>query len=245
MTAGDGPLVAVTRHGAVAVVQLRREAKLNALSAELEGQLLDAVRGPEVTGSRAVLLTGGDRVFSSGADVTELAGRSPAEVFAYYRSTGHVYEAVAGLPQPSVSAINGYCLGGGLELALATDFRVAAADAVFGFPEVGLGIVPSSGGLHRLVRTVGAARARELVLARPRIGAPEADALGLLTEVCAPGVDPLARALELADALASLPPLAASLALQAIDAAGEASREAALLIERLCYATLAQQPPGS
>ncbi len=235
----DSNLVAVERRGEVAVVILRREAKLNAMSSEMERQLLGTLTRPEVTASGAVVITGGDRVFSSGADVAEVTDRSPAEVFAYYRNTGGVHEAVAQLPQPTVSAIAGYCLGGGLELALATDFRVAAADAVLGFPEVRLGIVPSSGGLLRLVRTVGTARARELVLARPRVGSAEATSLGLLTEVCPPGVVPLPRAVELAGQLAGLPPLAYALACQAIDAAAESSREAALLIERLCYAALA------
>ena len=93
---------------------------------------------------------------------------------AYYAATGDVYERIAALPQPTVAAIRGWCLGGGLELALACDFRVAGADAVFGLPEVEIGILPSSGGTLRLVRAVGAARAKELMLLRPRFSAAEA-----------------------------------------------------------------------
>ncbi|HTI27829.1 MAG TPA: enoyl-CoA hydratase/isomerase family protein, partial [Kutzneria sp.] len=135
--------VEVARHGEVAVLTLRREAKLNALSTHLESRLLDAVRSDAVQGSRAVVITGGDKVFSAGADTGELREMTPEAIAEYYRSSGAVYEAVAALPQPTVAAIAGYCLGGGFELALAADLRVADETAVFGLPEVGLGILPS------------------------------------------------------------------------------------------------------
>jgi enoyl-CoA hydratase/carnithine racemase len=230
-------LVDVRRHGPVCVVALRREEKLNALSTALERALGEALG--QVGGSRAVVIAGGERAFSAGADLTELSGRSPEDVMDYYRDTGGVYERVAALPVPTVSAISGYCLGGGLELALATDFRIADESAVFGFPEVGLGILPSSGGTLRLTRLLGAARAKELILLRDRIDARTALATGLVTEVAA-----LDRALELAEMLAQLPPLAVSLAKQAIDAAAESPRDAALLIERLAYALLTQAARG-
>lgn len=244
---GTGRSVTVELDAEVAVVTLRRPTKLNAISSAMERDLRSVLDAPEVTGSRAVVITGGELVFSAGADLDEIGGRSPAEVLAYYRAAGGVYEAVADLPQPSVSAIAGYCLGGGLELALATDFRIATADAILGFPEVGIGIIPSSGGLLRLVRSVGTARARELVIARPRIDATTAASAGLLTEVVPAGTSPLPRALGLAKQLAALPPLAVELAGRAIDAASESSREAALLVERLCYAALAgdARSPGA
>ena len=223
-------MIELTRHGPVCVIALRREEKLNALSTELERALGHAL--DEIGDARALVITGGERAFSAGADVTELA-RSPSETMAYYRDTGAVYERVAALPLPTVSAISGYCLGGGLELALATDFRIADESAVFGFPEVGLGILPSSGGTLRLTRLLGAARAKELILLRERIDASAALAAGLVTEVA-----PFDRALELAAELAAKPPLALSVAKQAIDAAAESPREAALLIERLAYALL-------
>jgi enoyl-CoA hydratase/carnithine racemase len=91
------------------------------------------------------VLTGSGRAFSAGADVGELRDRTPEAVLAYYEATGGVSEQLAALPQPTLSAIGGYCLGGGLELALATDFRISDETAVFGFPEVGLGILPSWG----------------------------------------------------------------------------------------------------
>ena len=148
-----------------------------------------------------VVITGGPRAFSAGADVTEMRGQDPAAILDYYRATGAVYERVAALPQPTIAAIAGWCLGGGLELALACDFRVAEETAQFGLPEVRIGILPSSGGTHRLARLVGAARAKELVLLRERIGAADAAAFGLVTEVVADG-GALDRALALARDLA-------------------------------------------
>jgi enoyl-CoA hydratase/carnithine racemase len=236
--------VTLRREGAVAVVALERPEKLNALSSHLERSLTETIDASDLTSSGCVVITGGETVFSAGADLTEMDGLDAEGVFDYYRATGGVYEKVASLRQPSISAISGYCLGGGFELALATDFRIADESAVFGLPEVGIGIVPSSGGIHRLVRIVGPARARELVLARPRFSASEALALGLVTEVV-PAGEALPRALELARRLAELPALASELARRAIDAAAESSRSTALFLEQLAYAALAQPRVGN
>jgi enoyl-CoA hydratase/carnithine racemase len=236
-------VIDVTQDGAVCVLTLRREDKLNALSTALERELRDSLDRDDVRTSGCLVVTGAGRAFSAGADVNELGGRSAEDVIAYYRETGDVYERIAALPQPTVSAIAGYCLGGGLELALATDFRIADETAVLGFPEVGLGILPSSGGTQRLTRFVGPARAKELILLRERLGAEEAFAAGLLTEVVPAGTA-LERALEQARKLAALPPLAASIAKQAIDAMPEASRDAGILIERLAYGLLSQTKEG-
>jgi enoyl-CoA hydratase/carnithine racemase len=235
----DDELVGVEGRGTVCLVTLRRPGKLNALSAALERALAEALASDEVVASRAVVLGAQGRAFSAGADVTELTDATPGSIAAYYRSTGDVYERVAALPQPTVSALHGWCVGGGLELALATDFRVADETATFALPEVAIGILPSSGGTQRLVRLLGTARAKELALLRERVDAAEALRLGLVTEVVPPG-EALDRALVLARRLAELPPLAAALTKQAIDAMAEASREAGLLVERLAYMALAQ-----
>jgi enoyl-CoA hydratase/carnithine racemase len=230
-------LVAVRHQGAVAVITLNRPDKLNALSTALEDELASALE--RTVTARAIVLEGAGRAFSAGADVGEMTGQTPADILAYYRTTGDVYERVASSATPIVAAIHGYCLGGGLELALACDVRVADAEAVFGLPEVALGIVPSSGGLHRLVRAVGPARAKELMLVRERFDAPEALRLGVVTEVVDAG-KAQTRAMEIATALAALPPLAVEVVKRAVDAAAASPREAALLIERLAYAALAQ-----
>ncbi|HEY1513810.1 MAG TPA: enoyl-CoA hydratase/isomerase family protein [Gaiellaceae bacterium] len=230
-------LIAVEREGAVALVRLDRDEKLNAISTALERELSDALASDDVRSSRAVVIAGTGRAFSAGADITEFADRDPEAILRYYRETGNVYEELASLPQPTLAAIHGYCLGGGLELALAADFRIADQSAVLGFPEVGLGILPSSGGTVRATRLLGAARAKNLILLGDRIPALEALALGLVGEVVA---DAPARALELARRLAELPPAAVAVAKAAIDAAAESSHEAALLIERIGYGLLAQ-----
>ena len=231
--------VAVERDGAVAVLRLERDEKLNAISTAVERELGEALAADEVRSSRAVVITGAGRAFSAGADVTELADRDPEAILRYYRETGGVYEAFAALPQPTLAAIHGWCLGGGLELALAADFRIADESAVFGFPEVGIGILPSSGGTVRATRLLGPAQAKRLVLLGDRLSAAEALVAGLVTEVVP---DAVARALELAHRLVELPPAAVAIAKAAIDVAAESSREAALLIERLGYGLLAQTP---
>jgi enoyl-CoA hydratase/carnithine racemase len=236
----DAQDVAVRRDGAVAVVELRREHKLNALSAVMEERLGAAIASAEVRASRCVVFTGGKRAFSAGADVSEFRDADPASVMAYYAATGAVYEHIARLPQPTIAAISGYCLGGGLELALATDIRVADVDATFGLPEVGLGIVPSSGGILRLTRAVGAARAKAIILRGGRFDAGDAYEYGVVSELAEE--DPLARALEIAHELAGLPPLALQVAKRTIDLAAESSREAAVLMEQLAYAMLSQTP---
>jgi enoyl-CoA hydratase/carnithine racemase len=232
-------LLDIRREGPICVLGFRREEKLNAISTGVERAMLDALAGPEVQKSHCVVFTGDERAFSAGADLKEVRDERPAGIDAYYRDTGDVYERIAALPQPTFSAISGWCLGAGFELALATDFRVADETAVFGLPEVELGIVPSSGGTYRLVRALGPARAKELMLLRPRIDAAEAFRLGVVTELV-PAGQALARTLELAEQVAALPPLAAAAAKQAANAIAESSREAGILLERLAYAALAQ-----
>jgi enoyl-CoA hydratase/carnithine racemase len=235
----SGPLVELRREGTTAVLTFRREAKLNAISTAVERELDAALDHPDVQGARCVVITGGEKVFSAGADVGEMRDMDPASVLAYYRETGRVYDRVARLPQPTIAAIAGYCIGGGLELASAMDFRVADVGATFGLPEVAIGIVPSSGGTLRLTRLLGTARAKELILLGERFRAERAAAVGLLTEI-APAGQALPRALALAERLAAQPPLAASVAKQLVDAVPEASGEAVLALERLAYAALAQ-----
>jgi enoyl-CoA hydratase/carnithine racemase len=237
-------LVGIERRGEVCLLTLQRPDKLNALSTALEQALVDALDSVELRTSRAVVIAGEGRGFSGGADMNELRDASAESILAYYRETGDVYERFAALPQPTVAAIHGWCVGGGLELALAADFRVADGSALFKLPEVAIGIIPSSGGTHRLVRLLGVARAKELVFLRERVDAVEAFRIGLVTELVPPG-SAVARALELAVGLAELPALALALAKQAIDAMAESSREAGLLIERVAYAALAQTPDAA
>ncbi len=232
-------LVTGERRGETFVLTLNRPAKLNAISGEMEREICDLLTTPELRAAACVVFTGAERVFSAGADITEFADLDPAAIMGYYRQTGDFVERVADLPQPTIAAICGYCLGGGFELALACDFRIADETAVFGLPEVKLGIVPSFGGAYRLTRLLGAARAKELVLLRERIDAADALRLGAVTEVVSAG-EALDRALEHASRLARLPRLAVGVAKRAVDTMAEAPRGAALELERLAYGMLAQ-----
>ncbi len=237
MPAEDTGTVDVTLSDDIAVVTLRRERKRNALSTHMENALMDVLRGKEVESSRAVVITGGDTVFSAGADVNELREMTTQAIADYYRSSGAVYEIFAGLRQPTIAAISGYCLGGGLELALAADIRIADPAAVFGFPEIGIGILPSSGGVTRIARTVGLGRARDLVLRGRRFDAGQAEQWGIITEITAPG-EHITQARAIARELAEHSPLALSITKQVIDVSLDAPREAALLLEQLAYAAL-------
>lgn len=241
MSAENTGTVAVHREDTVAVVTLRRERKRNALSTHMESELLRALRSPEVESSRAIVITGGDTVFSAGADVTELREMTPHAIADYYRGSGSVYEVFAGLPQPTIAAITGYCLGGGLELSLAADIRIADPAAVFGFPEIGIGILPSSGGVTRMVRTVGAGRTRDLVLRGRRFDAGQAEMWGIVSEVTAPG-EHVKKAIAIARELAERPPLALRITKQVLDVSLDAPTQAALLLEQLAYAVLNNAP---
>jgi enoyl-CoA hydratase/carnithine racemase len=232
-------LVGVERHGPACVLRLQREGKLNAISTEVEGELIAALGRSELKEAACVVITGNARAFSAGADLSEIRGQGPEWIHSYYLATGEFAERIADLPQPTFAAISGWCLGGGFELALATDFRIAEETATFGLPEVSLGINPSSGGTHRLVRIVGPARAKELILLRDRLDAAEAHRLGVLTEVVPEG-QALDRALEHCRRIAELPQLAVQITGRTIDAAAEGSRRTALELERLAYMALSQ-----
>ena len=233
--------VDVDMRGPVCLVTLRREEKLNALSAALEAELDRVLASPAARDAGCVVLAGSGRAFCAGADVTEFRDQDAASIMRYYDGAGNLYERLAALPAPTVAALHGYCLGGGMELALACDFRVAEQPTELGFPEAGLGIIASSGGTHRLVRLVGPARAKELLLLRDRFTAAEAYELGLVTEVVPEG-GALARALELAERLAGLPGPAVRMTKRAIRLVEDAPRASATLVERLAYGMLAQTP---
>ena len=185
-------LVVIEEHGPVALLRLNRPEKLNALSTALERELEGALDDARVRAAGAVVIAGNERAFSAGADMSEMGETGAAGALAYYRDTGGVYERIARLPQPTIAAIRGWCLGGGFELALACDFRIADSAAMFGLPEVEIGIIPSSGGTVRLVKAIGALRAKELILLRRRLPTAQIAEMGLVTEVVAGGA-PAAR----------------------------------------------------
>ena len=201
------------RDDGVAVVRLDN-GKVNALSMALLRQLEDAANSLTDDPPGAVVVTGGDRLFAAGADISEFGGPDEAERIGdlFLRALG----AVAEIPRATIAAVSGVALGGGCELALACDFRIASTRARFGQPEILLGIIPGGGGTQRLPRLIGAARAKEMILTGRPIDADEALRIGLVDEVTEP--DALFdRAMERAAQLAKGPVAAHALAKRAID----------------------------
>ena len=177
--------VDITRDGAVAIVTVNRPDALNALNTETNEFLLAAATElADDEGVRAVVLTGaGDKAFVAGADVSEMQAFSPAEAEAFALLGHRLCTTIEGSPQPWIAAVNGFALGGGCELALACDIRIAATEAKFGQPEIGLGITPGFGGTQRLPRVVGPGWAAYLVLSGRHVRAEEALRLGLVQAV--------------------------------------------------------------
>ncbi|HSL59244.1 MAG TPA: enoyl-CoA hydratase-related protein, partial [Acidimicrobiales bacterium] len=203
--------------------------KVNALSTALLEQLRAVAAELTEDPPGAVVGTGGARLFAAGADISEFGGPDEA------RRVGATFDAalraVAAIPRATIAAVSGYALGGGCELALACDFRVASERAVFGQPEILLGIIPGGGGTQRLARLVGPARAKDLILTGRQVRADEALAMGLVDEVVAP--DELhARAHARAAALAAGAVVAQGLAKRAIDDGLDTSLDAGLRIEQ-------------
>jgi len=231
-------LVSTTRHGDVCLVRLQREAKLNALSAELAAELIGAITSHDVATSRVVVLAGSPKAFSAGADLTEFTDPSPEETMRYYRDQGRIWELLPAIPQPSIAAITGWAIGGGLELALSADLRIADETARFGLPEVSLGILPSAGGMSRVVRLLGVARAKELILLGERFDAARALELGIVNKVV-PAGEAEAAALEWAQRMAEQPQTALQVTRDLIDRSGEMSLAGSLAAEKLAQGMLA------
>jgi enoyl-CoA hydratase len=226
----------VQRSDAVATVTIDRPQRLNALDqatiAELALTFADLGRDPAV---RAVVLTGGGpKAFVAGADIGELAGLA-APAAERYATAGHeLMWRLEHLGKPVIAAINGFALGGGLELALACTIRWAAAGVKLGLPEVGLGLIPGFGGTQRLPRLIGRGRALEMILGGGPITAEQALALGLVTRVL-PADELLPGAQELAARLAARPAVAVRLALQAVVEGAGLTPDAAMRLEAALF----------
>lgn len=178
----------VEREAGQVLITLNRPQALNSLSRELLTRLEEVVTELErAEDLRAVVITGaGEKAFCAGADIKELKELDTAAAQELSSMVNRLFEKIANLPVPVIAAVNGYALGGGCELALACDLRAASTRAVFGQPEVGLGIIPGYGGTQRLPRLVGLARAKELIFTGRRVAAEEALSMGLANWVVAP-----------------------------------------------------------
>lgn len=227
----------------VATVTLNRPERLNAMSAHMVEELRAALDAIEANGAvRALILTGaGPRAFCTGADLKERAAMDGAGRWDHNRAINDCAAQLARLQIPTIAAVNGMALGGGCEIILACDFRLAAEHAVFGLPEVGLGIIPGAGGTQRLPRLIGPTRAKELIFTARRIDAATALAWGLVSQL-APADQLLAAAGALAAQIARQSPLALAYAKAAIDVGLDSSLEQGLRYETAAIrATLASE----
>lgn len=222
---------------AIAVVTLQRP-PMNALSVQVQAEIFqiasELARREDV---RAVVLHGGERLFAAGADVKEMADLDYQAIINVSIRLEEAFSTVARLPQPTIAAITGFALGGGCELALACDFRVAADNARLGQPEILLGLIPGAGGTQRLPRLVGVAKAKELIFSGRFVDAQEALAIGLV-DVVVPSEEVLGRAMDWATQLAAGPRIAMQAAKRVIDRGLDVDLETGLELERQAFSAL-------
>jgi enoyl-CoA hydratase/carnithine racemase len=228
----DGDVIELERRDdGVAVITLDNP-KMNALSTYVLHRLRAVFTELQNDLPGAVVITGGDRIFAAGADISEFNGPDEAyEIGLEFRSA---FDAIAAFPRVTIAAVSGYALGGGCELALACDLRIAADNAKFGQPEILLGIIPGGGGTQRLPRLIGPARAKDMILSGRQVRADEALSIGLADEVV-PANEVLTRALEKAATFASGALAAQALAKRAIDEGMDGSLEAGLDLEQQVF----------
>jgi enoyl-CoA hydratase len=232
----EAPVVTEKQPVGVAVVRIARPEALNALNLATRQALAAAFTGlyddPEV---RCIVLTGDDKAFAAGADLKEMAEADSIEIVR--RRTERYWQATQRTPQPVIAAVEGYALGGGLELAMLCDIIVAAETAQLGQPEVRVGIMPGAGGSQRLTRAVGKFHAMRLCLTGRPISGREGYEIGLVSQLVPEG-EALAAALKMATDIARLPPLAVVSIKEAILQGESASLEAGLLLERKAFQVL-------
>ena len=222
----------------VATLTVDRPDALNALNVETLEAMLEAIDEAEAEGARALVVTGaGDDAFIAGADIKYMQDLSVEEAQAWGELGHAVADALAEFPAPTVAAVNGYAFGGGCEMALACDLRVASESAVIGNTEIDLGIIPGWGATQRLPRLVGDETARRMIFLGERVDAESAAEAGLVGEVV-PDEDLEATVAELADRLAAQPAFALQAAKQAIDQGYEGAQRAGLDYEKRAFASL-------
>ena len=221
----------------IATIRLDRP-KMNAISFAVQAGLMSAAaEATERDDVKAVVVYGGERVFAAGNDVKEMADLSYADMVKVSASVQGAVTAIARIPKPVVAAVRGYALGGGCELALAADIRIAAEDSTFGQPEVLLGIIPGAGGTQRLSRLIGPSKAKDLIFTGRFVKADEALSLGLVDKVV-PADEVYAAALAWAGQFTSAASLAIRAAKECIDRGLEVDIDTGLEIERMQFAAI-------
>lgn len=223
------PSARLERDGAVATIWLDRPGKLNALDLEMRRALHDLFESANADAEiRAIIVTGGDKVFAAGADIRLLADKGPAGVRAL--GFADLWQPIADSPKPVIAAVAGYALGAGCELALMCDIIVADPQAQFGQPECKVGVMPGAGGSQRLIRTIGKQAASLMLMTGAMLPAERAFQLGLVSELAAPG-GALAAARKIAARVADMPPLAIAAIKRSLAQASDLPLHAALALE--------------
>jgi enoyl-CoA hydratase len=232
--------IAYERKGAIAHLTVDRPKALNALSQATLGEIEAALRlahdDPQVLG--VIITGGGDKAFVAGADISEIATISAVQAEHFTRHGQAVFSLIENLGKPVIAAVNGFALGGGCEMAMACTLRIASDKAVFGQPEVRLGVMPGFGGTQRLPRLVGKGRALQLILTAANVDAHEAYRIGLVNEVVEPA-RLIARAEEILAQIAANAPVAVRLSMQADNQGLDCGLEQGLVIESACFAICA------
>ena len=231
-------LVRSERRGAVALLTLNRPDALNALDEALLRALrdgIDAVGRDEA--ARALVVTGEGRAFAAGADIEAMSRMAPIEAEAFSRLGHDVFHALEALEIPTIAAVNGFALGGGCELACACDWIYASTKAVFGQPEVKLGLIPGFGGTSRVTRRVGIAWAKEIVMAGQNLAAQEAQRIGLVNRVFEPE-ELVEKTLEVGAAIAANGPLAVASAKRVLQQGQDADVRVAHALEQAAFTAL-------
>jgi enoyl-CoA hydratase len=222
--------IIVTREEGYAVVQLNRPEVLNAISMQLMQELVDALEALDREDAvRAIILTGNEKAFAAGADITEMAGAGAVEMLV--RDQFARWDRIRKIKKPIIAAVSGFALGGGCEITMSCDIIIASESAKFGQPEISIGVMPGAGGTQRLTRAVGKAKAMEMVLTGRMITAEEALRWGLINKVV-PVEYYLEEARAMAREIASKPPLAVRLAKEAVLKSFDTTIEGGLEFER-------------
>lgn len=232
----DYNTILINQEGGICILTLNRPEALNALNDELINEMSQAIDIiAEDESIRVLVLTGGDRAFAAGGDIKAMLQFDPMHAKKYVMPIHKLFNRITELPKATIAAICGFALGGGVELSLTCDFRLAADNAKFGFPEINLGIFPGAGGSQRLPRLIGLAKAKELMFLGETIDAPTALRIGLVNQVV-PQPDLMETAMSLAAKLNKKPPITLGTLKEAIHCSnGDINEGLNMEIEKLCF----------
>lgn len=231
--------------GQIGIITINRPKALNALNADVLEDLKAVLEGVDQEAVRCLIITGaGEKSFVAGADIAQMSTLTKAEGEAFGKKGNDIFRALEVFPIPVIAAVNGFALGGGCELAMSCDFRICSDNAMFGQPEVGLGITPGFGGTQRLARLIGPGMAKQLIYSARNIKADEALRIGLVNAVY-PQAELMEQAKAMAAKICAMAPIAVRYAKQCINAEYDLDADAAIAYENVmfgqCFATQDQK----